>query len=385
LAIDGRAGKLDPGGRLRVSDSKHELALNEVVCAAAEASTLEGLASTAVPLLGRLLDARAVLYADPSGEGPTAFGGDAQLVGGFPEYAERFAAEDPTHAALAALEPPVAIGSRIPRYPEFRRRSDFEDFNTRVDTGFALHVRIGDAAHLQPGMAAIAFLRRLRLPDYQERDAAAVVAVVPALQSAVRRAGRARRAEEQRVALETLLDCADPRPLLAFDRQARLLWASPSAEALFAADRNPAHALPEVLLTAVHGLAAVTTGRSRGNHDYSPLSVPILLGQTSPFEANLRLERTSRGDTIVVVDLGAPEVPPGLAALAARHGLTPAEAEVLEALARGLANREISRRRFVSVATVRTHVGRILQKLGVRSRTQAALLARGVLPRRPHP
>ena len=57
-------------------------------------------------------------------------------------------------------------------------------------------------------------------------------------------------------------------------------------------------------------------------------------------------------------------------------GLTPAETRVLAHLACGLRNSEIAGRLFISVETVRTHVRRILSKLGVASRTQAALLAR---------
>jgi ATP/maltotriose-dependent transcriptional regulator MalT len=56
--------------------------------------------------------------------------------------------------------------------------------------------------------------------------------------------------------------------------------------------------------------------------------------------------------------------------------LTARESEVHELLAQGLTNREIGRRLFISESTVKVHVGRILEKLGVRSRTEAALKAR---------
>jgi LuxR family maltose regulon positive regulatory protein len=55
--------------------------------------------------------------------------------------------------------------------------------------------------------------------------------------------------------------------------------------------------------------------------------------------------------------------------------LTARESEVHELLAQGLTNREIGRRLFISESTVKVHVGRILEKLGVRSRTEAALKA----------
>jgi LuxR family transcriptional regulator, maltose regulon positive regulatory protein len=53
------------------------------------------------------------------------------------------------------------------------------------------------------------------------------------------------------------------------------------------------------------------------------------------------------------------------------------ETEVHELMASGLSNREIAQTLFISEATVKVHVRRILQKLGVRSRTEAAVRRRG--------
>ncbi|OLF09090.1 DNA-binding response regulator [Actinophytocola xinjiangensis] len=56
-------------------------------------------------------------------------------------------------------------------------------------------------------------------------------------------------------------------------------------------------------------------------------------------------------------------------------GLTDREAEVLRLIANGLTNTEIAASLFLGLQTVKTHVGRVLTKLGARDRTQAVILA----------
>ncbi|MYW18667.1 response regulator [Streptomyces sp. SID2955] len=77
-----------------------------------------------------------------------------------------------------------------------------------------------------------------------------------------------------------------------------------------------------------------------------------------------RLMRSLRADPAEV-----PSLPPELA------GLSPRERDILALIGDGLTNREIGKKLYLSEKTVKNHISRLLAKLGVQRRVQAAVLA----------
>ena len=88
------------------------------------------------------------------------------------------------------------------------------------------------------------------------------------------------------------------------------------------------------------------------------------------------LEYTRR--EVVVKEVTVPATEPFVpdAARIEALGITPRELEVLQLIAEGLSTKEMADRLFVSENTVKTHTGRVLEKLGASRRTQAVQLAK---------
>jgi DNA-binding NarL/FixJ family response regulator len=108
----------------------------------------------------------------------------------------------------------------------------------------------------------------------------------------------------------------------------------------------------------------------------------FLLKDVPPAELLFAIRSVHAGDSVVapsatrrLIDRFVPLLAPAGPPPAGLAGLTEREREVLVQVAAGLSNAEIATRLFVSEATVKTHVGRILAKLGLRDRVQAVVLA----------
>jgi len=108
----------------------------------------------------------------------------------------------------------------------------------------------------------------------------------------------------------------------------------------------------------------------------------FLLKRTRPEELIAAVHTVADGDCLLspsvtrrVIDRMAQQPTPELAGHAGLAALTAREREVLALLARGLSNREIAATIVVEESTARTHVKRILMKLGLRDRVQAVIYA----------
>ncbi|HIZ37002.1 MAG TPA: response regulator transcription factor [Candidatus Ruania gallistercoris] len=103
----------------------------------------------------------------------------------------------------------------------------------------------------------------------------------------------------------------------------------------------------------------------------------FLLKRARPQEVVHAVRLVARGDSLLYPDavrrLATARPPAGDELRSV--GLSEREGEVLRLVAAGLSNAEIAGQLYLGVETVRTHVGRVLGKLGVRDRTQAVVRA----------
>jgi DNA-binding CsgD family transcriptional regulator/tetratricopeptide (TPR) repeat protein len=123
--------------------------------------------------------------------------------------------------------------------------------------------------------------------------------------------------------------------------------------------------------------AAIRTARR--DQAARALGACVALASELPSDPLLRLaDALARRARLPVPPAGA--AAPSAASATARLGLTERETQVLGLLTRGDSNRQIARALFISERTVAVHVSRILDKLGVRNRTEAAIAGARLSP-----
>ena len=196
-----------------------------------------------------------------------------------------------------------------------------------------------------------------------------------------------------RAALRTILDAHEDLELVA--------EASDGLEAVEAAGRLfPDVVLLDIRMPNLDGLGAArqilasASNRARvimlttfdlDEYVYDALKAGAtgFLRKDAPPERLLTFVRSAgEGDALLdptitrrLIERFAPQQPSGAQAAGKLAELTPREIEVLSQVARGHSNAEIAADMYLSEATVKTHVSRILAKLDLRDRVQAVVLA----------
>jgi DNA-binding CsgD family transcriptional regulator len=99
----------------------------------------------------------------------------------------------------------------------------------------------------------------------------------------------------------------------------------------------------------------------------------------------LGIKLSAKPQTVVIKEALIPATPPPFALAERKRDdlrITRRELEILELIARGMSNREIAAKLYVSENTVKTHSSHVFEKLGAKRRTQAVQLGKefGLLP-----
>jgi DNA-binding NarL/FixJ family response regulator len=163
------------------------------------------------------------------------------------------------------------------------------------------------------------------------------------------------------------------------------------------AEHNPDVVLIDIRMPVMDGIEATTEILARANppkvivlttfdvDDYVLRALAVgasgfLLKDTDPEDIIAAVHKVAGGEhslspsvTATVIKRAVTQQPVSSTALAQLGRLTEREHEVALAIGRGLSNSEISRELFMSLATVKVHVGRIFAKLEVESRVQIAV------------
>jgi DNA-binding CsgD family transcriptional regulator len=246
----------------------------------------------------------------------------------------------------------------------FCRSRPYVDFYRPNRIGFIRGVWPNGLAYGRPGMFGL-FVCKPTMEPFDSSVDRSLRHLERPMRAMARRIARFEAVSEERDALHRLLEHQRGAYVL-WDRDGRAVWRSSGASA---------HLEQPELFEELQRAASEARRQAQELG-----TVPLrrsLLGRPHPL-------RSCSGERVVahfwsISQCGGPwlvaelESPPRLAE---GSGLTAAEMRVLRCLGRGLSNKEISAELSISHETAKTHVVRILRKLGVDSRAKAATLIR---------
>jgi DNA-binding CsgD family transcriptional regulator len=300
--------------------------------------------------------------------------GAGDIADTFDTYIRGVYPRDPLQERLLQLArfPPIAThGALGVDVAGFRRSEAYQEYFRRIRVDRMLVCSLTDAPYGTPGAAGMMFTRPPDADDFAEADANAVAEVFHAFRAAARRHSRVAALERERDQLAAAARTVDEARLL-FDPSGRVVWRSPVAEGWLPGE------VPADLSDAAARLGGLAAGGPLERGTRSRLTCTIRDGRA--VTADLSIVRCGSGAPLVEAVLDPAGLGPGLLAAAAkRYGLTPAEAQVLNALLRGETNPAAAKRLFVSLETVRTHVRRVLAKVGASSRHEVQAIVAGAL------
>jgi DNA-binding CsgD family transcriptional regulator len=346
-----------------------------VIAAAAEAISLEEISSSVIPQLSGAMGAcDGITFSFGPNGMPFGIG---KSSGAMTEYVERgFIRDDPHDRAGRRDDAMVRVTSELFDRKELHRSRAYREFFALGNVEYTASCRLTQSAFGEPGTVCALFLRTRKDPDFTRADAALMTSALPALQAAARRHARIQNSVANGKMLETVLDTLVGEPVIVFDKQGRPVWSSARTREIAEFSSGATHPLSLSVRDQARRLATIADRDPSRRSSRMELQLPRNGGPPIA-AADLMIAKEARGATYVIARLRAGNTDAvKLAMLAEHYALTPTEASVLSKIADGLSNQEIADHQRISLETARTHVHRVLQKLGVSTRTKAALLTR---------
>jgi DNA-binding CsgD family transcriptional regulator len=351
--------------------------LETAIASAAEAISLDELEAAPVRQLAHSVNAcSAILFGfGPDGKQFGVGTGGAQAMR---EYVEGGYFRDDPHDRIGRRDhATVRIASDLIDRKELHRSRAFKEFFTGANVDYTANCRLSASGFGEPGAVCVLVMQQIGKPDFTQAHRAMMERAMPAFQSAVRRHQRIQSSLNSGKMLETILETLIGDPVVLFDKQGHAVWRSNRAREIVELSNGAAHPLSDSLRREARKLAASTDDPRAGRSSRYAVEMPGN-GNRSIEAADLLLARDAPGNTYVVARLRQSKTDAVKGSLIAEHyGLTPTESTILGDIAEGCSNQEIADRRKVSLETARTHVHRVLQKLGVSSRVKAAMMAGG--------
>jgi DNA-binding CsgD family transcriptional regulator len=349
--------------------------LDVAIGAASDALSLEELAAQALPALSSAVGAcDAIMFS--FGRDRMPFGiGKAQWA--MSEYVSRgYMRDDPHDREGRRDEAVVRVASDLIERRDLHRTRAYREFFAPGGVEYTAHLRLTPRVYGEPEAVCVLMMRQPGQPDFTRAEAAVMSEALPAFQSATRRHSRIEASIASGKMLETVVETLIGEPVVVFDQQGRPIWRSSRAREVVECSESTSNPLSMSLRNEARKFAAMAQRESNGRVTRMGLELPHN-GGPSIAAADLLLARGARGNTYVVARLREGKADSVKLSMVAEHyELTPTETAVLGQISEGLSNKEIAERQRVSLETARTHVHRVLQKLGVPTRTKAALLTR---------